>query len=114
MARVPRPSQNAYVNNVERLDQSKVGRPLPSCADDTNRCKGRGPINMGAPTPLQKDPAPSREPAEAQGRFIEPFNSQDGWFQNPCPQKKVVPLEGKGPSLKMKSSSPLTPKIPAV
>ena len=45
---------------------------------------------MGAPKPLQKDPAPSRDPAEAQGRFIEPYSSQDGRFQNPCPQKKVL------------------------
>ena len=45
---------------------------------------------MGAPKPLQKDPAPSRDPAEAQGRFIEPYNSQDRRYQNPCLQKKVV------------------------
>ena len=45
---------------------------------------------MGAPKPLQKDPAPSRDPAEAQGGLIEPDNSQDGRFQNPCPQKRVV------------------------
>ena len=45
---------------------------------------------MGAPELMQKGPSPSRDPAEAQGRLVEPDNSQDGWFQNPCPQTRVV------------------------